>query len=527
MVPPADGIDFRVLYGYPFFSPVTIEDGARIESRVPLFMERAGHYFANWDDLYATWLDKIKSTIAEMAAVRFEPLPDMEDISLITSGTETGSGYVIQAEYHKFKDLALRIWQLHFEFLNLGYAAYLDYFGFCKQAFPGIPDLAIARMVAGIDVDLFRPNEELKNLAAKALELGVAHTFDADKAADVQAALDTDGGRQWQAALDKVKDPWFNFSAGTGFYHYDKCWIEYPEIPYSFIRDYIAKIEAGENIARPVDEIVAERDRIVSEYAELLATDKDRAAFEGKLGLARTVFPYVENHNFYIEHWAMSVFWRKARELGRVFVKESFFESEEDIFMLRHNKVDEALYDMYANWAVNTPAAGPTYWPPRVAKRRRAYEALKTWKPPKALGEPPSVVTEPFTIMLWGITSDSVQTWLGAEEGAGELKGMAASPGVVEGPARLVFSADDIGDVQEGEILVSPIAAPSWARDTEDPGVRDRHRRGHVARRHRLPGVRRAHGDRDRLRHPGDHSRSTDPGRREHGHGHHPRRTLI
>ena len=31
-IPPADGIDFRVLYGYPYFSPVTIEDGARIEA---------------------------------------------------------------------------------------------------------------------------------------------------------------------------------------------------------------------------------------------------------------------------------------------------------------------------------------------------------------------------------------------------------------------------------------------------------------------------------------------------------------
>jgi hypothetical protein len=68
-------------------------------------------------------------------------------------------------EYHRFKDLAQKIWQYHFEFLNLGYAAYLDFFGFCKQAFPSIPDLAIAKMVAGIEVDLFRPNEELKNLA--------------------------------------------------------------------------------------------------------------------------------------------------------------------------------------------------------------------------------------------------------------------------------------------------------------------------------------------------------------------------
>jgi pyruvate,water dikinase len=72
-------------------------------------------------------------------------------------------------------------------------------------------------------------------------------------------------------------------------------------------------------------------------------------------------------------------------------------------------------------------------------------------------------VTEPFTIMLWGITSDSIEMWLGGADESGGLKGFAASPGVAEGPARVISSADQIGEVQEGEILVAPLTAPSWA----------------------------------------------------------------
>jgi pyruvate,water dikinase len=82
-----------------------------------------------------------------------------------------------------------------------------------------------------------------------------------------------------------------------------------------------------------------------------------------------------------------------------------------------------------------------------------------------ALGEPPDVVTEPFTIMLWGITTDSIQNWLGIggeDTGGADLKGFAGSPGVVEGPARVILSADQLGQVQEGEILVCPITNPSW-----------------------------------------------------------------
>ena len=39
---------------------------------------------------------------------------------------------------------------------------------------------------------------------------------------------------------------------------------------------------------------------------------------------------------------------------------------------------------------------------------------------------------------------------------------MAASPGIAEGPARVISSADQLSDVREGEILVAPVTAPSW-----------------------------------------------------------------
>ena len=458
-IPPADGIDFRILYGYAFLSPVGV-DPSEIEGRIPQFMERAGHYFGNWDSLYDSWLGKVKSTITDIESIDFSPLPEMEDLSVITGGTALGSGPKLIAEYNRFKEMILQAWQYHFEFLNLGYAAYLDFFGFCKEAFPSIPDLGIAKMVAGVEVDLFRPNEELKGLAHKAVELGIARAFDDPH----NVSLDGDAGAQWQAAWDVAKDPWFNFTSGNGFYHFDKIWVENPDIPYTFIKDYIARIEAGENISRPIDAIREERDRVVTEYRDLLASDEDREAFDGKLGLARVVFPYVENHNFYIEHWTMSVVWRKLKELGATLETAGLLSSADDLLFIRRDEVNEVLWDYYANWAVNSPTASAAHWAPIVEKRRGIHEKLDAWKAPKALGEPPEVITEPFTIMLWGITSESVDNWLGSDEGAeNELTGMAASPGSVEGPARIIHNPEEVNDLQQGEILVAPITAPSWA----------------------------------------------------------------
>ena len=41
-------------------------------------------------------------------------------------------------------------------------------------------------------------------------------------------------------------------------------------MPFDFIDNYIRMLQKGEDLARPMEAIRAERDRIVNEYAELL-----------------------------------------------------------------------------------------------------------------------------------------------------------------------------------------------------------------------------------------------------------------
>ena len=268
-----------------------------------------------------------------------------------------------------------------------------------------------------------------------------------------------------------------------------------------------------------MDEVIAERDRIVSEYTELIGSDEDRATFEGKLGLARTVFPYVENHNFYVEHWGHSVVWRKMRDLGGIFVKEGFFARRGRHLPARAGTrcPRRCSTSTTAGRSACRPR-GPKYWPREIERRRAgSWTRCAQWSPPPALGVPPEVITEPFTVMLWGITSDSVQQWLGGAEADGGLSGFAASPGIAEGPARVIMSADGIGELQEGEILVAPLTAPSWApvfgkiaATVTDVGGIMSHA-AIVCREYGLPAV-----TGHRVRHQDHQDRPAPAGRRQH-----------
>ena len=463
VMPAARGLDFRILNGYVYLSPGSIDDPEIVSAREPLFAERGGFYYEHWDELYTAWMVRIRDLLGRLDAITFPDLPEVVPAEEVLAGRGVGRAYDLSRRYHDVLDLGVELWQNHFELLNLGYAAYLDYFEFCRQLLPQFSDLQIARTVAGIDVDLFRPDRELRRLARAAVELGVDEVLcDGPLAAVLASLIGQPGGEEWLADFTRTQQPWFNFSTGSGFYHDDAVWADHLEYPLGFIRSYIGQLRAGHCIESPTQQVAVDRDRLAHEARAALA-GADLERFDEKLQLARTVFHFVENHNFYVEHWGMSLLWRKLREFSSLFVKEGFWSAADDIFYLRPSEVEESMWDMLGSWANGTPACGPQRWPHEIRRREAIIAACSASCPPPTLGVMPLAVTEPFTIMLWGITSDSVNGWQKGPSGATELRGLAVSAGLVTGRARVVLSPDHLDEVEEGEILVTELTSPSWA----------------------------------------------------------------
>lgn len=461
------GIEYRILNGRVYITSHAVTDPERIQARLAEFQQRAGHYYQNWPKLFEEWKTRIQNLIAECKAIEVPALGELEKRETVMTARGVAENHYVREAWHRTIEAYSKMWNYHFEFLMLGYGAYLVFFQFCKAQFPEIADQTVARMVAGIDVLMFRPDDELKQLAKAAVDLGVDGKFvEGANPEDILASLEQLGnaGRKWLEAFERSREPWFNISSGDGFYHHQRSWNDDLSIPFSALPRYIDMIKRGETLDRPIEKLRAERARFIADYRELLATEDDKAVFDQMLGLCHLVFPYVEDHKFYCEHWFVVTFYNKVREFGTLLARQNVLENAEDIFHLQHTEVEHALVDAMLAWAAGVECSGGQYHKPLVKRRRAIHERLKNWSAPIALGPLPDSIEDPAVQMLWGITSESLQRWAAPieEDHKNEIAGFAASPGIVEGVARVLKSASDIGQVREGDILVCPVTSPSW-----------------------------------------------------------------
>jgi len=467
VVPPSLGLEVRILNGYVYLSGNSVTDELTLARRAELFATRGGYCYEHWQELDTHWRQKVEAAIRELAALEVPDLPEFEDESIVIEGRGVGSSHSLLVAYDRLLEAFDRICHYHLELANLGYGAYLVFYELVRGMFPDISDQTIAKMVGGIDVLVLRPDEKLKRLARLAIESAVAGQIQAAHGeAELRAALaGSEAGEAWLADFEATKEPWFNFSYGNGLYHHHRSWIDDPSLPIEMIGSYTKRLQAGEEIFRPYDAVRAERDRITGEYRALMPEDA-RPPFDAALALTRTVFPHIEDHNFYIDHWAHTVFWNKVREFGALLARHEFISDQEDVFFLRDDETRSALEDLRLTWSSGGAglARGPAYWPPIVARRKSIYDAMRRWAPPPALGLAPQTVTEPVLIMHWGVTAERVKGWLdvsGADRG-NTLRGAAGSSGVVEGVARVIHRVEQLRELEDGEILVASCTSTSW-----------------------------------------------------------------
>ncbi|MBC8418790.1 MAG: PEP-utilizing enzyme, mobile region [Desulfobacterales bacterium] len=473
-IPPAQGIAQRMVGCYMYICAVAPPPDEIIGEKAALFEKRVFYVFEHYNELWDKWLTKFKALGEEMKGLEIpKEMPKyVPEDQVLPAPTGCYVSYDLIEAFDKLVHQMFKGWQYHFEMLNLTYLAYLMFGDVSRKLFPGISESAIGKMVAGAYVSMFRPEEELCQLSRLAVSLsGVAdilkkETTAAGKIAELER---TPEGKQWLEAFDKAKDPWFYVSCGSGWFHFEGSWINNLDIPYSYIKSYVERLGNGETIERSLDQVEKERDETVAKYRDLIQSDEDRETFDGAYNTVRTIYRYAEDHLFWVEHWFHTIWFSRIREFGKLLVDNGMTNEVDDIFMFNRYEIPEILTEIATGWAlgVGIPMRGD-YYKAKAKKRKEILKAASEWNPTPALGVPPEEVAEPFTIMLWGVTTDKVKEWLKgmgevSTKDVSELKGFAASAGVAEGPARVLKRLNEIMDLQAGDIMVCPTTNPSWA----------------------------------------------------------------
>jgi phosphohistidine swiveling domain-containing protein len=214
-------------------------------------------------------------------------------------------------------------------------------------------------------------------------------------------------------------------------------WVEDPAPVLSFVGGYLDTGEAH-SPHRQQERLIKERQELMGEVRSKLARD-----LRGRLliwpvfrwALKQTQIHTRERDTMHFELTRMfPPFRRLLLELGRRWTERGLTAERDDVFFLGLDELPEL-----------TRSPRPLHGV--IDQRRTEFEANKGHAWPdiirgdeelSAEGREPAVVSE------------------------GQIGGLAASPGVATGVARVIRSPDEFGKLKNGDILVAPFTNPIW-----------------------------------------------------------------
>jgi len=174
------------------------------------------------------------------------------------------------------------------------------------------------------------------------------------------------------------------------------------------------------------------------------ALEKMRAANEINLKMA----PLTPDHHFYIDQGANAHVRLVLIAIGEKLVAQGVLDAPDDVILFRYNELREFI---------GNPAAFDGRAIAATARAKRA--AAEKIQPKDWVGTVTATQLAFPYLNLWGFPDKFYRSVV---KEPGKVVGIAGSPGVVEGVARVVMSEAEFDSLQEGEILVCQMTNPAW-----------------------------------------------------------------
>jgi pyruvate,water dikinase len=221
-------------------------------------------------------------------------------------------------------------------------------------------------------------------------------------------------------------------------------WKENPAPIIEAIRGYL---ETDYDYPKTINAVKKDLESAVGELLDGVKGDQLQK-LKGALDLCMSMSPLTPDHHFYVDQGTNAHLRLVLVAIGRRLGEEGVLDDAEDTIFLQYNELRRLLGDP------NAFAAKPL-----VSRRRDEREAAYEVRPREWVGTATKVALDFPYNGLWGFPEKFYRK---PPTATGAINGLAASPGVVEGPARYVRSLEDFDQVRKGEILVCQMTNPAW-----------------------------------------------------------------
>jgi pyruvate,water dikinase len=438
-------------------------------SEVPARFQRAEELFARklWREQLRAWDETVKpasiATHRELQSVDPDALSDEELVEYLRRCREHHAAMISQHMRHTAAAVVptgdflahTAAWT------SLGFAELLDLMRDTAPVSAGASD-ELQRLITAIGED-GRAQELLASAGDPGATLEALRSLDGEAGAAMAAYLDLVGNR----LLD-------------GF---DICEPRAIEMPDALLRAIRVAAERGEVESSDVEEQIA--------AVRAKVPDEHRAEFDELLGEARLTYRIRDERGVFSDIWASGLMRRAALAAGRRAAAAGRVHDPEHM-------VDAGVDEMSA---LVTGSGGPSA---DELAARAVYRGSHTAKEaPDHLGDPPEPPPDPSGLppaaarlmQAMGIVLSELFGSSQEQHEEDMLRGLAASRGVYEGPARLISGPSEFDRIEKGDVLVTVstteafnILLPLLGAIVTDSGGLLSHS-AIVAREYGIPGV--------------------------------------
>jgi phosphohistidine swiveling domain-containing protein len=438
-LPTVHGWDWRFHKGGGYLTLLLVKSEEEKQRREVEFRKAIMPLIEDYDGIWNGFVQEILGRYEKLKAL---DLDQATNIELLDNFEET-------------INTCRRMWEIHMYMMYGTYTPYILFENMCREL-AGIDDTSplFHNLVSGFDNKVFQVDRKLWEFSQRANRDGLADVFLTSKAEEIKTNLQaTPQGREFlkdfQAFMNE--DGWrmqrmSEINLPT--------WVEDPTPALVNVKQFLQK-GGGFNLEAERAKAAEKRQAAEKEVLAKVPTEQ-RGWFERLMRLAQKSGIFSEEHDHYLDLYTHALMRRSALGLGKRFVQKGALETADDIFFLMPDEVRRA-------------GLNPDQFDLRYIVDRRKAEWQEWQKTPN----PPAFLAEGFDLdMAMGVLVQSMdpialKVVVGSmpqvrPELKADLYGTCGSPGVAEGPARVIMNEDELHLVEEGDILVAASTSPSW-----------------------------------------------------------------